>query len=72
VTYGSGNSGLLSSPLVETWTGALGAFTETLTSLSAVRSETDFIELNLSGTLVGPGGISEAAFATLKANQFED
>jgi hypothetical protein len=69
VTYGPGNSGLLSSPLVEMWSNALGTFTETLTSFSAVRTGTDSITLDLSGTLVGPGGISEAVLAILSANQ---
>ena len=69
VTYGPGNSGPLSSPLVETWTGAFGTFTETLTSFSVARTGTDSITLDLSGTLAGPGGLSEAAFAILGANQ---
>lgn len=69
VTYGSGNSGSLSSPLVETWTGAFGSFTETLTSFSVTRTGTNSITIDLSGMLAGPGGISESVAAILSANQ---
>jgi hypothetical protein len=69
VTYGSGSSGQLSSPFVKTWTDALGTFTETLTSFTAVRSGANSISVDFSGMLSGPDGISEAVFAILSANQ---
>lgn len=67
--YGSGTSGALTTDLIKTWTTAAGTFTETLTSFTANRLTPNALTLVLSGTLSGPGGISQAAFAILNANQ---
>jgi hypothetical protein len=67
--YGTGNSGALTTNLVKTWDTGTGTFTETLTSFTANRATTNAITLVLSGTLTGPGGISQLAFALLNANQ---
>jgi hypothetical protein len=67
--YGSGSSGALSTALVKSWTVGAGTFTETLTSFIANRGTPNALTLTLAGTLVGPGGLSQAAFAVLTANQ---
>ena len=67
VVYGSGNSG--STSLIKSWTDALGTFTETLTSFTANRSVANAITITFAGTLSGPGGLSQSAFAILAASQ---
>lgn len=67
VNYGSGNSG--STSLIKSWSDSLGSFTETLTSFIADRSVTNAITLEFEGTLSGPGGLSQPAYAILSANQ---
>jgi hypothetical protein len=69
LTYGSGNSGTLTSDMIKTWTTASGTFTETLTSFIANRQTPNALTLVLSGTLLGPGGIDQPAFAILNANE---
>ena len=68
-SYGSGNSGTLTSDLIKTWTTAAGTFTETLTSFIANRLTPNALTLVLAGTLLGPGGIDQPAFAILNANE---
>jgi hypothetical protein len=68
-SYGSGNSGTLTSDLIKTWTTATGTFTETLTSFIANRATPNALTLVLAGTLLGPGGIDQPAFAILNANE---
>jgi len=69
LSYGAGSVGSLLSDMVKSWTTAAGTFTETLTSFVANRATSNSLTLVLSGTLVGPGGISQSAFAILNANQ---
>jgi hypothetical protein len=69
LTYGSGNSGTLSSDMIKSWTTSAGDFTETLTSFTANRLTPNALTLVLGGTLTGPGGISQTVFALLNANQ---
>jgi hypothetical protein len=68
-SYGSGNAGTLTSDLIKTWTTAAGTFTETLTSFIANRATPNALTLVLAGTLLGPGGIDQPAFAILNANE---
>lgn len=68
-SYGSGNSGTLTSAITKSWTTSFGTFTETLTSFIANRLTPNALTLELAGTLSGPGGINQAAFAILNANQ---
>ena len=68
-TYGSGNVGSLTSDMTKSWTTNAGTFTETLTSFIINRGTPDAITLLLTGTLTGPGGISQDAFAIVNANQ---
>ena len=67
VVYGSSNSG--STSLIKSWTDSLGSFTETLTSFTANRTGSNSIALTFAGTLSGPGGLSQPAFAILTASQ---
>jgi hypothetical protein len=67
--YGSGNVGSLSGDMTKSWTTNAGTFTETLTSFIINRGTPDAITLLLAGTLTGPGGISQDAFAIVNANQ---
>ena len=67
--YGSGNIGSLTGDMTKSWTTAAGTFTETLTSFIINRGTPDAITLLLAGTLTGPGGISQDAFAIVNANQ---
>jgi len=68
-TYGSGNSGALTTNLIKSWETSAGTFTETLTSFIANRLTPNALTLVLSGNLTGPGGINQAVFALLSANQ---
>jgi len=68
-TYGSGNVGTLASDMTKSWTTGAGTFTETLTSFIINRGTANAITLLLAGTLTGPGGISQDAFAIVNANQ---
>jgi hypothetical protein len=68
-TYGSGNVGSLTGDMTKQWTTVAGTFTETLTSFIINRGTPDAITLLLAGTLTGPGGISQDAFAIVNANQ---
>ena len=68
-TYGSGNVGALTTDMTKQWTTAAGTFTETLTSFIINRGTANAITLLLAGTLTGPGGISQDAFAIVNANQ---
>ena len=68
-TYGSGNVGALTTDMTKSWTTAAGTFTETLTSFIINRGTANAITLLLAGTLTGPGGISQDAFAIVNANQ---
>ena len=53
-SYGSGGGPIvLTTPIVKTWTGALGAFTETLTSLDVITRGFNTIALDFSGTVTG-------------------
>ena len=67
--YGTSSSGALTSNLIKTWTTAAGPFTETLNSFTANRLTPNALTLVLSGTLSGPGGLSQAAFALFTASQ---
>ena len=67
--YGSGNIGSLTGDVTKSWTTGAGTFTETLTSFIINRGTPDAITLVLAGTLTGPGGINQDAFAILNANQ---
>jgi hypothetical protein len=67
--YGSGNIGSLTGDMTKSWTTGAGTFTETLTSFIINRGTPDAITLLLAGTLTGPGGISQDAFAIVNANQ---
>ena len=67
--YGSGNVGSLTGDVTKSWTTVAGTFTETLTSFIINRGTPDAITLVLAGTLTGPGGINQDAFAILNANQ---
>jgi hypothetical protein len=69
LSYGSGTAGTLTSDLIKTWTTASGTFTETLTSFIANRGTPNALTLVLAGTLLGPGGIDQPAFAILNANE---
>lgn len=51
-TYGSGG-GPVSVDIVKTWTGALGTFTETLTSLSVITRGSNTLGLDFTGTVTG-------------------
>jgi hypothetical protein len=68
VTYGAvSGPGLgitLATPVVRTWTGAFGSFTETLTTLNEVDRGTNAIAFFLSGTVTG--GVFHDAPATLQ------
>lgn len=54
----------LATPLIETWTGAFGSFTETLTTLNEVVRGTNTIAFFLSGTVTG--GLFHDAPATMQ------
>jgi len=69
ITYGSGTSGSLATPLVKSWTDSLGMFSETFTSFTASRGEVNTLDLTLSGTLSGPGASGEPVQMILSANQ---
>src|SRR5215469_13293282 len=71
ITYGSGPSGNLATPLTKTWTDTLGTFSETLTSFTADRTgaNVNAIDMVLSGVVTTPGGTTEPITATLSANQ---
>ncbi len=69
ITYGPGNVGALTDNLVKSWTTNEGTFTETLTSFIANRGSPNALTLLLAGTLTGPGGVNQNAFAILSANQ---
>ena len=55
--------------MTKSWTTSAGTFTETLTNFIINRGTANAITLVLAGTLTGPGGISQDAFAILNANQ---
>ena len=50
---GRDSTSRLSTPLVKTWTGTEGSFTETLTTLTEVDRGTNAITFFLSGTVTG-------------------
>lgn len=54
----------LATPIIKTWTGALGSFTEALTTLDEVDRDDNEIAFVLSGTVTG--GIFHDAPATLQ------
>jgi hypothetical protein len=61
-TYGAVNGAVdvtLATPLVKTWDGALGAFTETLTTLTEVVRGVNQIGFVLTGTVTG-GSFTDA------------
>ena len=53
----------LTTPIVKTWTGTDGPFTETLTTLNEVDRGTNSIAFQLSGTVTG--GVFSASPATM-------
>jgi hypothetical protein len=62
--YGSGSGPItLTTPIVKTWTGTAGAFTETLTSLDVITRGVNTIGLDFSGTVTG--GVFSGAKATM-------
>ena len=54
----------LTTPIVKTWTGTDGPFTETLTTLNEIDRGTNSIAFVLSGTVTG--GVFSAAPATMQ------
>ena len=60
---GSGLDITLTTPIVKTWTGTDGPFTETLTTLNEIDRGTNSIAFQLSGTVTG--GVFSAAPATM-------
>jgi hypothetical protein len=69
ISYGAGNSGLLASPVTKSWTDKLGTFSESFTSFTADRNSPNAITLDLTGTLTGPGGVTESIVSILSAGQ---
>jgi len=68
ITYGHGTSGDIS--VTKSFRTSLGTFIETFTSFSADRSSRNAITIDLSGTISGPGGVTnEPIVAILSANQ---
>jgi PEP-CTERM motif len=52
--YGSGSGPItLTTPIVKTWTGTAGSFTEKLTTLDVITRGVNTIALNFSGTVTG-------------------
>ena len=69
ISYGAGTSGLLMTPVTKSWTDSLGTFSESFTSFTADRNSPNAITLDLSGTLSGPGGVTESIVSILTAGQ---
>ncbi len=62
--YGGGGGPItLTTPIVKTWTGTDGAFTETLTTLDVITRGVNTIGLDFSGTVTG--GVFSGAKATM-------
>jgi hypothetical protein len=52
--YGGGGGPItLTTPIVKTWTGSAGSFTETLTTLEVITRGVNTIALNFAGTVTG-------------------
>ena len=62
--YGGGGGPItLTTPIIKTWTGTAGSFTETLTSLDVITRGVNTIGLDFAGTITG--GVFSGAKATM-------
>jgi hypothetical protein len=62
--YGSGSGPItLTTPIVKTWTGTFGPFTETLTTLDVITRGVNSIGLDFAGTVTG--GVFSGTPATM-------